>query len=127
VNLVGPRDAEGALLSLYLRAAITRPPLPDARRRLSAVPNPPPPCTPPHRSFILKSAEAATAEDWDAALGSNVKGYGLASKYAIKAMRKSPGVPKEEEEDGARARPGAVRCGAVRCGAGLKEGRFFLP
>ena len=37
--------------------------------------------------FVLKSAEAATAEDWDTVLGSNLKGYGLVSKHAIRVMK----------------------------------------
>ncbi len=61
------------------------------------------------RSFILKSAEAATAADWDAALGSNVKGYGLTTKYAIKAMRASHEPPKDG--DGSRTRPGEANRG----------------
>ena len=56
-------------------------------------------------SFILKSAEAATSEDWDVVFGSNVKGCGLTSKYAIKAMRAAgPGGPAAGD-DASRGRP----------------------
>lgn len=37
--------------------------------------------------FILKSVEDATAEDWDAILGSNVKGYAFATKHAMRVMK----------------------------------------
>lgn len=62
--------------------------------------------TMPIHSFILKSAEAATSEDWDAVFGSNVKGCGLTSKYAIKAMRAgAAGAGAAAGGDASRARP----------------------
>lgn len=56
-------------------------------------------------SFILKSAEAATSEDWDAVFGSNVKGCGLTSKYAIKAMRAAGRGGAAAGGDASRGRP----------------------
>lgn len=56
------------------------------------------------RSFVLKSAEGASAADWDAVFASNVKGMGLTTKYAVRAMRASPGAP---QGDGSTTRPGA--------------------
>lgn len=69
---------------------------------------------PPKNSFVLKTAEAASAEDWDAVFAANVKGMGLATKYAIKAMRASPGAPSTQ--DGAKGRPaggGIVNLGSI--------------
>jgi len=37
--------------------------------------------------FVLKSAEMAEERDWDNVLASNVKGYGLVSKHAIRVMK----------------------------------------
>lgn len=59
---------------------------------------------PPPTSFVLKTAEGASAEDWDAVFAANVKGMGLATKYAIRAMRANPGAPPREE--GSKGRPG---------------------
>lgn len=65
------------------------------------------------RSFILKSAEAATSEDWDAVFGSNVKGCGLTSKYAIKAMRAGPGAAAEGDTSRARPTKAIVNLGSI--------------
>lgn len=46
--------------------------------------------------FILKSVEDATAEDWDAILGSNVKGYAFATKHAMRVMK--TGGPKGDRK-----------------------------
>jgi len=43
-----------------------------------------PPFSPSFNSF---SAEGATETDWDVVMGSNIKGYGLASKHAIRVMK----------------------------------------
>ena len=59
-------------------------------------------------SFVLKAAEAASSEDWDTALSTNVKGYGLCIKHAVRAMRASPGGAPQGDASGSR--PGACLC-----------------
>jgi NAD(P)-dependent dehydrogenase (short-subunit alcohol dehydrogenase family) len=38
--------------------------------------------------------EDASAEDWDAIIGTNVKGYAFAIKHAIRVMKQRPGSEK---------------------------------
>ncbi|GAB5034642.1 short-chain dehydrogenase reductase sdr [Nannochloropsis oceanica] len=50
--------------------------------------------------FVLKSAEGATETDWDVVMGSNIKGYGLASKHAIRVMKATMAKGSASEASG---------------------------
>lgn len=58
-------------------------------------------CAPYTSRFILRKAEDASSEEWDAVIGSNIKGYALTIKHAIRVMKTN----QAPQAGGASVRP----------------------